>query len=94
MKKGFVRDELKQVNKAEVQQLQIDEHPFGPYNGLLQLLADIADTAIGGADVFASFGISRDRGSVLLTVKVDGHPLYAGGRSLKEVSDACLELLD
>lgn len=65
----------------------------GDYEGILALLADIADSAAHGSECYAVFGLNRNRDEVMCTVTIGREKLYATGPSLVAVSRAALELL-
>lgn len=94
MKKGFTRTSVEANNLRDLQDIKATKDGLGLYYGLLAVLADAADTAAGGGDCYCTFGITRDKGSLLLTVNVNGGKLYASGGTLDAVATAALELLD
>jgi len=63
------------------------------YSGILSLLADCIDNGADKHDVYCTFGITRSKDAVLLTVHYDGYKAYASGATLAEVSTACERLL-
>jgi len=63
------------------------------YSGVLSLLADCVDAGTEKHDVYATFGITRSKDGILLTVHFDGVKAYASGTTLAEVSTACERLL-
>jgi len=63
------------------------------YSGILSLLADCVDNGANKHDVYCTFGITRAKDAILLTVHYDGHKAYASGATLEEVSVACERLL-
>lgn len=63
------------------------------YEGLVAILADVVDTAIGGSECYAVLGLNRNRDAVMLTVTIGREKLYATGPSLVAVSRAAEELL-
>ena len=67
--------------------------PPSSYEGLILLLADIVDTASNGRDCYCTFGLSRTKDLIMLTVTNGGSKLYASGLSLEELSEAARELL-
>lgn len=66
---------------------------IGDYEGMVAMLADIADSAVSGHECYAVFGLNRNRDEVMLTVTIGREKLYATGPSLVAVSKAALELL-
>ena len=66
---------------------------IGDYEGILALLADVADSAANGSECYAVFGLNRNRDSIMLTVTIGREKLYATGPSLVAVSKAALDLL-
>lgn len=65
----------------------------GDYEGVLALLADIADSAVDGSECYAVFGLNRNRDEVMLTVTIGREKLYATGPTLVDVSRAAMDLL-
>jgi len=63
------------------------------YSGILSLLADCIDSGLEKHDCYCTFGITRSKDAILLTVHYDGHKAYASGTTLEEVSTACERLL-
>lgn len=63
------------------------------YQGVVALLADIADNALAGHDCYITFGASRDKTGLLLTVTYDGTKAYASERDLAKVSGLCERFL-
>jgi len=94
MKKGFTRATVGDRNLQDFQDIAKTKDGLALYSGLLAILADVADTAVRGADCYCTFGLSRDKGALLLTVNVGGSKLYASGATLDEVATAAQELLD
>jgi len=47
-------------------------HANTPYKTLLQVIADIVDSAVSGNDSFLSIGTTRDKSSICLMVQVAG----------------------
>jgi len=93
MKKAFVRAVMKPDQLETVRKQIIKDTGFQAYQGVALLLADIVDTAVKGTECYATFGISKDRSAILLTIHLGDQKLYAQGATLAEVSSACEELL-
>jgi hypothetical protein len=93
MKKDFVRGKLDTGHLLNVKKEFKGYTPASPYAGLVELLADVVDTAISGPECYVTFGLSRDRSSILLTVHYEHSKLYAGGTTLAELSAAAGELI-
>jgi len=65
----------------------------GDYEGVLAMLADIVDSAGNGHECWCTFGLSRGKEQVMMTIHYGPERLFASGSSLVEVSKACIELL-
>lgn len=91
--KGQEREPLVTDNVDAVQRITKASGKQLPYDGLITLLADVVDTAARGSECYATFGLSRNRDQVMLTVHIGRETLYATGASLLEVSKACNDLL-
>lgn len=93
MKQPEVSEELNADNLKAFRSKAKSGSPLVEYTGLVALLADIADTAIGGLDCYATFGLSRDKSTILCTVTIGRQKLYAGGKTLIELSQSAESLL-
>lgn len=93
MKQPEVSEELSAENLETFRKQAKSNSSLSQYHGLVALLADVADTAIGGMDCYATFGLSRDRSTILCTITIGRQKLYAGGKSLSELSQAAESLL-
>lgn len=94
MKKGYVRALLSTDNEkaylATVEEDQVGNH----YHGLLQVLAQVADQAAAGEDIYATFGRTKSNDALILTVIWEGARTYAAGANLEAVSEVCETLID
>lgn len=93
MKKPDVQSNLEANQLASFRKEAKSGNPLLDYSGIVAVLCDVADTAVGGMDCYCTFGLSRDRSTILLTVTIGGSKLYAGGATMKEVSAAAEGLL-
>jgi len=57
------------------------------YAGILTLLADLADNAIRGENIWATFGLTMDKSGLLLTVNWGSDKIRASGGSLRQLSE-------
>jgi hypothetical protein len=93
MKKDYVRADMKADQlKTMSQQLAKPDKPV-TYFPLLLIMADVIDDAVKGANTYMTLGVSRDKSSIILTISVDGHKLYASGATLAELADRVNNLL-
>lgn len=65
-----------------------------PYYGLLLLLAELFDGIANGSSDWVSVGKNQAGDSYLLTYHDGKSKYYAGGTSLRELSEACKQLLE
>lgn len=92
---------MKEKERAEIQsdnlktlREQLKANKGGQtYEGLVAILADVVDTAVGGSECYAVLGLNRNRDAVMLTITIGREKLYATGPSLVAVSKAAEELL-
>lgn len=93
-KAGPVRHELDTMNGARVLTAKAKKFGDTHYTGIIQVLAEVLDAAGEGDGTWVSIGRNQAGDSYLLTVQARGAKLYAGGASLEDLSDDCLNLLD
>lgn len=91
--KGQEREPLVTDNLAAVERVTKAGTKLEPYYGLVAILADVVDTAARGDECYLTFGLSRNRDQIMLTVHIGRDALYASGASLVEVSKVCIGLL-
>lgn len=85
--------ELGRENLSVVRRHLKDGKSLLAYEGLIAILADVVDSAASGSECYCTFGLSRNRDKVMLTVTIGREKLYATGSDLLEVSKAALDLL-
>jgi len=68
-------------------------HANTPYKCLLQVIADILDSAASGGDSFLSIGATRDKHSFCLMVQVDGSRETVYSDSLRSMDEQAQTLL-
>lgn len=63
------------------------------YQGLVQLITQVLDLAIGGADINMRIGATKARNAFIVTVYEDATPSYASGTDWETLLEQVNQLL-
>lgn len=63
------------------------------YQALVRLIAQVLDTAITGGDCNMRIGTTKRRDSLIITVYLEGEPMYATGQDWYSLLKAAESLL-
>jgi len=80
-----------QLKEADLNLEEVSEN--FPYSGLIRLIADVLDNAIGGNNTYMTIGATKDKAAIIVTVSVEGNKMYVNGSSLVEISAGANELV-
>jgi hypothetical protein len=92
-KTGYVRAVMEPNNAEYIRNAIADSQGRAVLPNIALLVAEVADAAIAGDNVYITIGITRSRDAILLTLNQSGDKSYAGGETLAQLEDAVLELL-
>jgi len=82
------------TNNREVLEMDLDwAHKDTAYKPLLQVIADVLDSAASGCDSFLSIGATRDKSSVCLMVQIDGSRDTVYSTCLRDMDEQAQTLL-
>jgi len=86
-------DKLDASNRSYVDNRASNFGKDQTFTPLLQLLADVLDSAASGSDCYAVIGTNRDKSALLLSIKQDGKTGYLSAATIWELSEACKTVL-
>ena len=93
MKKEFVRADLTPDTAIELKKHLSKPETAKNMYAILQVIADCLDDAIKGENSYVTFGVTRDKKALMMTINFGGSKLFAAGQTLWEVADKCAEML-
>jgi len=91
----------KEYTKADLQpdtEVELNKHFNNPklvekMHPILTVIAQCLDSAIKGSNSYVTFGITRDKKAIIMTVNYEGTKIFAAGATLAEVADKCADML-
>jgi hypothetical protein len=93
VKLGKKSDKLPTTNRKDLDEVVKSFGSNQVFTPLLQLMADVCDSAANGSDCYITLGASRDKQSLLMTITQDGAKAYLSEFTLRGLSAAAETLL-